>query len=214
MKLISKIVSILFHPIFIPVYLAFIIVEFNPNNFANLHGRHYNVVMIMITILMVGFPLISLAIMRGLGMIQSFTMKDVKERFVPMIAVATFYLWTYMMFKPDSKTAFEVDPLLSNMILGSVISIFLAFFFNSFYKISLHAIGVGGLVSVIMNIMPKASYDMTFVLIASILIAGLVVSARLYLKEHSNKEVSMGFLAGYFAQFFAYQIWGNLLDKF
>lgn len=211
MKLIAKIVSVIFHPIFIPVYLAFIIVEFNPNNFLNLHGKHYTIVMSMIAILMVGFPLITLAIMRGLGMVNSFTMKDVKERFVPMIAVATFYLWAFMMFKPDSRTVFAVHPILSNMILGSVVAIFLAFFFNSFYKISLHAIGVGAMMSVIMNIMPFASYNMILVFIASIIIAGLVSSARLYLKEHSNKEVYMGFLAGYFAQFFAYQIWGNIV---
>jgi len=212
MKLISKIVSFIFHPIFIPVYLAFIIVEFNPNHFLNLHGKHYTIVLSMVAILMVGFPLFSLAIMKGLGMISSFVMKDVKERFIPMIAVATFYLWAFMMFKPDSKTVFAVDPLLSNMILGSVVAIFLAFFFNSFYKISLHAIGVGAMMSVVMSIMPYASYNMIYVLLATILIAGIVTTARLYLKEHTTKEVYMGFLAGYFAQFFAYQIWGNIVQ--
>tara|TARA_B110000483_G_C17758846_1_gene375316 strand:- start:44 stop:550 length:507 start_codon:yes stop_codon:yes gene_type:complete len=167
--------------------------------------------MMMIAILMVGFPLISLAIMKGLGMLNNFTMKNVKERFIPMIAIATYYLWTFMMFKPDSKTAFATDPVLSNMILGCVVSIFLAFFFNSFYKISLHAIAAGGMLSVIMNIMPIASYDMKFMLLGGIVLVGLITSARLYLKEHTNKEVYMGFFAGYFAQFFAYQIWGNLI---
>ncbi|MFT4645547.1 MAG: hypothetical protein ACI8ZX_001964 [Planctomycetota bacterium] len=211
MKLFFKIISIIFHPIFMPVYLAFLIVAYVPNSFPELFGRKYNMHMIMVAILMIGFPLISLAIMRALDMIQSFTMKKVKERFIPMIAVATYYLWSYMMFRPDSKTAFESDPVLSNMILGCVVSIFLAFFFNSFYKISLHAIAAGGMLSVIMNIMPIASYDMKFILLGGIVVVGLVTSARLYLKEHTNKEVYMGFFAGYFAQFFAYQIWGNLM---
>tara|TARA_B110000908_G_scaffold166616_1_gene218016 strand:- start:566 stop:1204 length:639 start_codon:yes stop_codon:yes gene_type:complete len=211
MKLFFKIISIIFHPIFMPVYLAFLIVAYVPNNFPELFGRKYNMHMMMIAILMVGFPLISLAIMKGLGMLNNFTMKNVKERFIPMIAIATYYLWTFMMFKPDSKTAFATDPVLSNMILGCVVSIFLAFFFNSFYKISLHAIAAGGMLSVIMNIMPIASYDMKFMLLGGIVLVGLITSARLYLKEHTNKEVYMGFFAGYFAQFFAYQIWGNLI---
>lgn len=210
MKTFFKIISVIFHPIFMPVYLAFLIVSYVPNNFPDLFGRKYNMTMMMLVILMIGFPLISLAIMKGLDMIKSFTMKNVKERFIPMIAVATYYLWTYMMFKPDSKTAFATDPVLSNMILGSVISIFLAFFFNSFYKISLHAIAAGGMLSVIMNIMPISSFDMSYILLAGILLAGLIATARLYLKEHTNKEVYMGFFAGYFAQFFAYQIWGNI----
>lgn len=210
MKLFFKIISLIFHPIFMPVYLAFLIVAFVPNSFPDLFGRKYNMVMIMLAMLMIGFPLISLAIMKGLGMLKNFTMRNVKERFIPMIAVATFYLWTFMMFKPDSKTAFATDPVLSNMILGSVVSIFLAFFFNSFYKISLHAIAAGGMLSVIMNIMPIASFNMTYIFIGAIVLAGLIATARLYLKEHTNKEVYMGFFAGYFAQFFAYQIWGNI----
>lgn len=212
MNLFFKIISVIFHPIFMPVYLAFLIVAYVPNSFPELFGRKYNMHMMMIAILMVGFPLISLAIMKALGMIKSFSMKNVKERFIPMIAVATYYLWTFMMFKPDSKTAFATDPVLSNMILGTVVSIFLAFFFNSFYKISMHAIAAGGMLGVIMNIMPLASYNMTFILIGGIILAGLISTARLYLKEHTNKEVYMGFFAGYFAQFFAYQIWGSLMN--
>lgn len=209
MKLLAKIISIIFHPVFIPVYLSFIIVEYNPNSFINLYGKYYITVMAMIAILMVGYPLITLLIMRGLGMIKNFNLRDVKDRFIPMIAVATFYLWTFMMFRPNSNTVYDVGPLLSNMILGSVVSIFLAFFFNSFYKISLHAIGVGAMVSVIMNIMPNADFNMTLVFIASIVVAGTVASARLYLKEHTQKEVFMGLLAGFFAQFFAYQVLGT-----
>lgn len=210
MKLLAKIVSIIFHPLFIPVYLAFIIVEYNPNQFTTLYGKHYINIMSMIAILMVGYPLITLLIMKGLGMIKDFNMRDVKDRFIPMIAVATFYLWTFMMYRPNSNTVYDAGPLLANMILGSVIAIFLAFFFNAFYKISLHAIGAGALVSVIMNIMPNASYNMTLIFIASIIIAGAVATSRLYLKEHSQKEVFMGLLAGYFAQFFAYQVLGKV----
>ena len=211
MKILAKIISIIFHPLFIPIYLAFIIVEYNPNSFISLYGKHYITILSMVAILMVGYPLITILIMKGLGMIKNFNIRDVRERFIPMIAVATFYLWTYMMYRPNSNTIYDVGPLLSNMILGSVVAIFLAFFFNSFYKISLHAIAVGGMVSVIMNIMPNADYDMTLIFIASIIVAGAVASARLYLKEHSQKEVLMGLLAGYFAQFFAYQVLGKLL---
>ncbi len=207
MKLFSRIISVIFHPLFVPLYLALIITSYAPTHFVDLKGKHYTIVMSMLAILMIGFPLFAMLVMRGLGMIQSFNIKDVKERFIPMIAVATFYLWTYMMFKPTSKTVFAVDPILSSMIMGSIVSIFLAFFFNSFYKISLHAIAAGGIVGVVMNVMPVADYNMTYVLIASLVIAGAVATARLYLQEHTPKEVYMGLLAGYFAQFFAYQIW-------
>lgn len=213
MKLFARYISFVLHPIFVPVYMAFIIVGTNPIRFAGLYGKHYNIVMGMLAMLMVGFPLISIALMKALGFIQSFQMKGVKERFIPMIAVATFYLWAYTMFKPNSKMVFAQDALLSNMLLGCVLGVFFAFFFNSFYKISLHSIAMGGLVAVIMNIMPISPYNLLPLFLLVILLAGLVASTRLILKAHSPKEVYMGLLAGYFAQFIAYNILGKLAES-
>ena len=107
-----------------PVYMAFIVIELCPTHFTTLFGKKLNINLGMIAMLMVGFPLVSLAIMRGLEMIKSFEMKGTKGRFIPMIAVATFYLWTFSIFKPNSKMVFASDILLSNMILGCVIGIF------------------------------------------------------------------------------------------
>ena len=212
MKSFAKFISIVFHPIFMPVYMAFLVVELNPTHFPLLFGKHYNIILGMLTMLMVGFPLISIAIMKGLGMIKSFDMAGTKERFVPMIAVGTFYLWAFVMYKPTSKMVFAQDPLLANMILGCVIGVFMAFFFNSFYKISFHSIAAGGLVALVMNIMPVSNYNLAPLFIVSIVLAGLIASSRLILKAHEPKEVYMGLLAGYFSMFFAYQVYGKLIE--
>ncbi|MGB1316390.1 MAG: hypothetical protein ACPG4Y_10240, partial [Chitinophagales bacterium] len=63
MKSFAKFISLIFHPIFMPVYMAFIVVEMNPTTFVDLHGKAYNLKLGMLTMLMVGFPLISIAIM-------------------------------------------------------------------------------------------------------------------------------------------------------
>lgn len=211
MKSFAKFISIVFHPIFMPVYMAFLVVELNPSHFPLLFGKHYNVILGMLVMLMVGFPLISVALMRGLGLIKSFKMDGAKERFIPMIAVGTFYLWTFVMYKPNSKMVFAQDALLSNMILGCVIGVFMAFFFNSFYKISFHSIAAGALVALVMNIMPYSSYNLAPLFIVSIIVAGLIATSRLVLKAHQPKEVYIGLLAGYFSMFFAYQIYGRLM---
>ncbi len=212
MKSFAKFISLIFHPIFMPIYMAFIVVEMNPTTFVDLHGKAYNLKLGMLTMLMVGFPLISIAIMKGLGFIESFKMQGTKERFIPMIAVATFYLWAFTMYKPTSQMQYASEPLLANMILGCVLGVFMAFFFNSFYKISFHAIAAGGFVAMVMNIMPYSTFNLTPFLILSILLAGLIATARLYLKEHTSKEVYMGLLAGYFAMFFAYQVYGKIMN--
>ena len=83
---------------------------------------------------------------------------------------------------------------------------------RNFYKISFHTIAAGSLVSLLMNIMPYSSYNLTPLFILSIVLAGLIATSRLILKAHEPKEVYMGLLAGYFAMFFSYQVYGKLME--
>lgn len=193
-----------------PTYMGLIIIFTNQVRFAKVP----NLLILVLALLTIGFPLISILIMKGLDLIESLEMKDNKERFIPLIAVATFLLWTYFMFKPGTNTITSSDPLLANMILGCVISIFIVFPLNSVHKISLHTVGMGGLIGMIFNILPQTDFQMIGILIVAILSAGLVGSARLYLKAHTNREIYGGYLIGFFGQFFAYNVFEKIMAFF
>lgn len=193
-----------------PTYMGLIIIFTNQVRFAKVP----NLLILVLALLTIGFPLISILIMKGLDLIESLEMKDNKERFIPLIAVATFLLWTYFMFKPGTNTITSSDPLLANMILGCVISIFIVFPLNSVHKISLHTVGMGGLIGMIFNILPQTDFQMIGILIVAILSAGLVGSARLYLKAHTNREIYGGYLIGFFGQFFAYNVFEKVMAFF
>lgn len=193
-----------------PTYMGLIIIFTNQVRFAKVP----NLLILVLALLTIGFPLISILIMKGLDLIESLEMKDNKERFIPLIAVDTFLLWTYFMFKPGTNTITSSDPLLANMILGCVISIFIVFPLNSVHKISLHTVGMGGLIGMIFNILPQTDFQMIGILIVAILSAGLVGSARLYLKAHTNREIYGGYLIGFFGQFFAYNVFEKIMAFF
>jgi membrane-associated phospholipid phosphatase len=187
-----------------------IIIMSNPVRFAKVPY----LLMLMLAILTIGFPLIAVLLMKWLDLIESFEMKGSKERFIPMIAVATFLLWAYFMFKPGTNTITSSDTLLSNMILGSIAALFIAFPFYSVQKISFHTMGMGGLMGMLINIIPHTSYNLLWLLLLSMIISGLVGSARLYLGAHTNREVFAGYLIGFFGQFFAYNMFQKIADFF
>ena len=201
----SRFISLIFHPIFLPLYMAIIILYSSPILFQN-----GDLILFVIALLTIGFPLIAVLIMKGLDIISSFEMEDPKERFIPMIVVATILLWTFFMLKPGGKVITASHPLLSNMVLGSIISLFIMFPLNSLSKISFHAVGMGGLVGMLMNVIPYASFNLIGFFVVAILLAGLVGTARLFLKAHTIGEIFGGFFIGFLGQFLAYTFWGQI----
>lgn len=187
-----------------------IIIYANPVRFAKVPS----LIMLVLAILTIGFPLFSVLLMKWLGFIDSFEMKDKKERFIPMIAIATFLLWTYFMFRPGTNTLTSSDSLLGNMLLGCVAAIFIAFPFYSVLKVSFHTIGMGGVIGMLFNMMPYTDFNVMGILIAAILVAGLVGAARLYLNAHSEREVFYGYAIGFFGQFFAYNMFDRIASFF
>jgi len=212
---IAKGVSVLFHPLFILFYILLILMMVNPILFStDLKARH--IVVFTIFMLTVFIPLISILMMRALGFIKSFQMVESTERIAPLIVTSIFYLWTYINLKSGNilPLAYQV------FVLGSTIALFTAFFINNFSKISLHAVGMGGLVAAIFLIRYNVSYSYFNVVVVdklvkvdtdllvwlTVLIGGIVGTARLYLKAHKPTDVYGGYIVGFLSQMIAWNI--------
>ena len=85
-------------------------------------------------------------------------------------------------------------------MMGVLVSLFASFVINVFYKVSLHMVGVSGALTAIMLLVFVSPSDLSYYFLAMILLTGAVASARLYLGEHTIKEVYVGFLVGMFGQ--------------
>ncbi|MBL0145898.1 MAG: hypothetical protein IPP48_09160 [Chitinophagaceae bacterium] len=92
--------------------------------------------------------------------------------------------------------------MLTSFLLGFLASS-AALLANIYFKISMHAIGVGGLLGVFLLIMKSNTMLMTWPLAAAVLIAGLVCTARLLISDHSTKDIYSGLLVGIVSQFVA-----------
>ncbi len=206
MEIFSRIFSILFHPLLFPTYGAFLIIAANPNRFGYFGERFHGVWLIMVFSLTFLFPVVWMAMMKRLEMIESLALETKRERIIPLIASATFYLWAAWQFKPNANMKLPTNELVFFMLLGCALSIFILFFVNVFEKISLHAAGAGGLFGLTLVMVRISFYDLRLLVIAAILIAGLTGTARLILKAHTQREILTGYLAGFTGQFVAFSI--------
>lgn len=204
MRLLSKIISLLFHPLLFPTYGAIYVTFFAPHFFAQLSAKAFQLSVIVIFILTFIFPMVALLLIRKLELVST-DPDDKITRTIPFIAIATFYIWTYFYYKPSYRLPFA-NPLVASMMLGATIAIFMAFFINIFSKISLHAVGAGAWLGFVLSIMKFTVYDTTFFIPFFVVIAGLIGTSRIVLGKYDWKEIAQGYGVGFVAQFVAFNI--------
>jgi hypothetical protein len=215
----SRLVAFVFHPVFMVFYMLTYLRISLPEYFITPDERQKTFIILSFLALSVMFPLFGIALMKMQGLINSFELNSKKERIGPLILIAVFYLWLYVNIRQNTL----IPDMMSSFVLGSVIAVFLGLFLNSFTKISLHCIGIGGLTTsmfFLYSIYPFSTIDIVLplmdigvsisnelILFLVLLIAGLVGTTRLLTKAHQNEEIYGGYLVGIFSQLIALQIY-------
>ncbi|MDP2088720.1 MAG: hypothetical protein Q8J84_04900 [Flavobacteriaceae bacterium] len=189
-----KFISYLFHPVFIPFYGSCLYFNIFPHS-----KNSYQVQLILIYLFLgtVLIPMLFLWILKYFKLIQNFQIPSVSERRLPLL----FFLFVSFSASKFLST-YRILPDLTIMFIGITFIALIAYLLISFrFKISLHAISIGGVMGVILAL--SKLYSMNLIMLISILfiIAGIILTSRLKLKAHSNLEVYLGFLTGIILQY-------------
>jgi hypothetical protein len=100
---------------------------------------------------------------------------------------------------------FTDQPLaLKYFYFGIFIATSLGLIVNNFIKVSLHAIGISGLLMAILLVSINYPSINLIWLLFVIIIASIVVSARMIVSDHTKQELIVGFVIGLFTQLIAY----------
>jgi hypothetical protein len=83
------------------------------------------------------------------------------------------------------------------------ISAAVALVLNNNYKISMHGIGVGGLMGLMTVILFEGQLDSGLPYMIAVLISGAVMSARKIVSDHHWFDIITGFLLGFCTQLIA-----------
>lgn len=197
LKALAQVFSYIFHPLFIPLYATYFLAYIHPGYFSGFSDLGKRKLMVLVAINAVAFPLITVLLLKGLGFIQSFFLRTQRDRIIPYIASMTFFFWTQYVLREQEY----VPRMLVAFMMGVFLASAAALMANIYYKISMHAIGMGGLIGLGLVIMQQNTMLMTWPLAAAILLTGLVCTSRLIISDHTPKEIYMGLLVGMVCQF-------------
>lgn len=213
LRFFCQLLSFVFHPIFIFPYVYIILAWVNPQLFGqtsleNVMQGDTLFLFLRILFTMVIIPVLALLMMRGLKMISSITLPERQERIGPYIAVGLSYIISFVQI----NGLIIIPVLVKVFVLGTTIALFTSFIFNLFVKVSLHAVGMGGMLSMtFMSLLSVyvLSEEHLYILPLVALLAGLVGTARRLLNAHEAREVYMGYYIGFLTQFIALYFLGS-----
>ncbi len=192
----SRVISILFHPLFVGVYMAFFLLFIHPTYFLGFNEKAKLLKLLTVINNNVFFPLLVVALLRGLGFNKSVKLETQKERIIPYIASITFFFWTYYVFRsqPENPTILVV------MCRGMFIASSIALIANSYFKISMHAIACGGLLGLLYLTMYDGTISSGLPMMIGIFITGLVLTSRKIISDHTWFDLVIGLLVGLIPQ--------------
>lgn len=148
------------------------------------------------------FPAFSVFLLWRLKFIDNMLLRTQRERVAPYIITMIFYWWMWYLSRNFTDQPIVLKFFYFSIFGATVFGLIL----NSFFKISMHGMGVGGL---LMFVLLTCFYYNTYLgidIAIVMLITGIVCTARLLLSEHNNFEVYAGLIVGAICQLLSYWI--------
>ena len=189
MKL-TQFISIILHPMFMPLLVLHLTLLVLPSLTLTLSHNLLLIYGILIFSTMV-LPLVSIFWLMRKGQVSSLEMSNHKERPLPLFKTVVWMSFGYYLL----KNLLFYTPILKAELLGAILIILLAAIISKFWKISLHLLGIGGVVGVFIALQIIHG-DFLYLLLLFILLSGLLGVARIKQKAHNYAQVYAGFLIG------------------
>lgn len=144
-------------------------------------------------------PMVLILLLKKMGMINDVGLNGRQERLVPyIITIICFGATAWFM-------AAKGAPLwLSLFFAGGALATVICTVVNFWWKISAHAAGIAGVVALLIRIEKDGSAEpeLFFWLILTLLLTGLLGSARVWLGRHTVWQVLAGYAVGFCSVFF------------
>lgn len=198
---VAHVISVIFHPVFMPVIMSLVIYKLAPAGFAGLQPKQLGLMFISIAVSTVLFPLFSILLMKPLGFIDSYQMPTAKERTIPLMVIMIFYFWISHVF---NNMAGVVPLALKVLLLGNFWGIIIVFLVNIFTRVSMHTSAAGGMIGIVAVLLIISPANMILPFFAALVAAGIIGSARMFLGAHQRGDVWLGYIIGIIVQLGAY----------
>jgi hypothetical protein len=192
---VARVISILFHPLLLTTYWIALLAWVMPLGLEPFPRETHLGFILQIFLITFCIPSLALGALKAIGIIPSVTMERRKERPGPFIFLTCWYFFVSYMLYSTFRINFQDSILKFIIILDALILV--STIATLFYKASIHSLGMWGLVGMLiaLNIVMEDS-SLLYPLIGTLVLTGVVMSARLQLKVHTLTEIIVGSVLG------------------
>ncbi len=183
-----KLLSVLLHPVFIPIVATGIYLSVLP--LPIVQTQKY-LLFFLVTGATLLLPLLTLFLLKLTGYVKTNEATTIAERKLPVIVMVVNYLFLAITL----QKVWQVREL-TILAYATAINLLVTYvFFYAKIKISLHMLGMAGLLG--FTLVYGINYGYSIPIIALLIIlTGVLATARLFLKAHTLREVVAGTLLG------------------
>jgi len=198
-----RFISSFLHPIIFPllgsVFYLFVLPRFISN-------ERKIIILLLVFIGTYLLPVFLLYVLKQLKMISSFHLPSIEERKFPLLL---FTFLATLIGRLLFKLAL-INDLAIYFIAGGFALLLVYFFLWMRLKVSIHTMGVGGLIGFILQL--SLSYEQNYLPVTAFLfmLFGVIANARLQLRAHTFKEVILGLIIGFIPQLLVPYIYQNI----
>ena len=198
LRIAAKIISYIFHPVFIPVYVTWFLIFVHPYLFAGFTPWLKTTTLMMAVLTFTFFPIVTVLLLKGLKFIDNIYLHTQKDRVIPFLACMIWYFWLWYVWKNFGKTSNAIDiPLEAvQFALAAFISTIIGLMVNIKMKVSLHAISTGVMVTLFLLMAFTQQLNFGIWLSIVLFITGLVCTARFIISDHTAQEIYGGLAVG------------------
>ena len=193
----ARLFSGVFHPLFMVTYgigLSLL------GTYLGMYPLHLKILLLVSAFICTAFiPALCIALLMRIGIVSETSILDRKERHLPyLFSIVSVVGYSYFLYRLSMP--FWISSIIA---LGVGVTLTICSLVNIFWKISIHAAGVGGLLGGVMAVSSIQRTNPYFLFMLILFFAGCTISARLFLKKHTPAQVYAGFSLGFICLFVA-----------
>lgn len=201
MNVLARIISYVFHPLLAGTYFFIAMALLLPAALYPVNASSQLMFIGVYFLMSFLLPVIMISMLKAFGSIRSFTMETRAERVFPFFMIVVLYgTFTYML---TYQNRIGLGDNIFRFILIIDALVLVSFLITLVYKVSVHAIGMAGLAGILLPLNQQSDNELLlWVTVGVVVLAGIVMSARLQLNAHTPRQILVGGLAGLLIGFF------------
>lgn len=191
----ARTISMVFTPFYLP--LVGLAALFTFSYMSLLPWQYKTAILLTVYIFTILLPTLLIRIYRHY---QGWTLSQLgirERRMIPyIIAIVCYFACYYLM---NSQ---RIPRFMSNILVAALVIQVVCAFINVWWKISTHTAAIGGFAGALMAFSILFTFNPLWWFCIILIIAGMVGSSRMILRQHSLSQVCAGFLVGAVISFY------------